>query len=187
MCLHESCLHEAIDGLRYRSMVLVNLLLKREWVTGDHWLYVPEKQYLFNRISEPKRFSADLVPPGYTSLCVEITCDVGDALWHADSDALIERVTSSLHHLGLLHPAEVCGGFVTREPYEYPIYTLTYRQHREAILRHLRRFTNLQTTGRQGLFQYNNMDQAMAMGLTAAETLLAQDMPSAYTRPRLEV
>lgn len=187
MCPQAHRLAQAIAGLRFRSMVLVNLLIKRDWVTGDHWLYFPERQYLFNRISEPKRFSAEMAPPGYTSLCAEITCNAGDDLWRADPDQLIERVMSSLHRLGLLHPSEVCGGFVTREPHEYPIYTLPYRQHRGAILAHLRCFTNLQTTGRQGLFQYNNMDQAMEMGLTAADTLLAHHVPSAYTLSRLEV
>ena len=187
MCPQANRLTQAIAGLRYRSMVLVNLLIKRDWVTGDHWLYVPERQYLFNRISEPKRFSAAMAPPGYTSLCVEITCDAGDDLWHADPDQLIERVISSLHRLGLLYPSEVCSGFVIREPHEYPIYTLTYRRHRETLLAHLRRLTNLQTTGRQGLFQYNNMDQAMEMGLTAADTLLAHHAPSVYTLSRREV
>jgi protoporphyrinogen oxidase len=141
----------------------------------------------FNRISEPKQFSTNMAPLGYTSLCAEITCEAGDDLWRTDPDQLIERVISSLHRLGLLHPSDVCGGFVTREPHEYPIYTLAYRQHHEAILSHLRCFTNLQTTGRQCLLQYNNMDEAMEMGLVAADTLLAYHTPSAYTLSRLEV
>jgi protoporphyrinogen oxidase len=66
---------------------------------------------------------------------------------------------------------EVDGGVVTREPHEYPIYTLRYRDHRDALLAYLGRFANLQTIGRQGRFQYNNMDHAMEMGLAAAETL----------------
>ncbi len=101
----------------------------------------------------------------------EITCDQGDAIWHADPDQLIERVANSLAELGLLHMNEVGGGFVTREAHEYPIYTLSYREHREAILAYLSRFTNLQTIGRQGRFQYGNMDHAIDMGLAAAENL----------------
>jgi protoporphyrinogen oxidase len=106
---------------------------------------------------------------------------------HGCAVEVFERVISSLHRLGLLYPSEVCSGFVIREPHEYPIYTLTYRRHRETLLAHLRRLTNLQTTGRQGLFQYNNMDQAMEMGLTAADTLLAHHAPSVYTLSRQEV
>jgi protoporphyrinogen oxidase len=173
MCPHGDGLEPAIGRLRYRSLVLVHVLLKRDWITGDHWLYVPEDRYPFNRISEPKSFSAYLSPPEHTSLCAEITCDAGDALWHADPDSLIERVVDSLAGLGLFHKTEVCGGFVTREAHEYPIYTLGYRTDRTAVLTHLRRFTNLHTTGRQGLFQYCNMDHAVEMGLTAADTLYA--------------
>jgi protoporphyrinogen oxidase len=175
MCPHDDRLEQAIGMLRYRSLVLVNVLLKRDWISGDHWLYFPEERYLFNRISEPKSFSAYLTPPEHTSLCAEITCDCGDALWNADPDDLIERVIKSLAALGLFHQTEVCGGFVTREPHEYPIYTLGYRPYRAAVLTHLRRFTNLHTTGRQGLFQYSNMDHAMEMGLAAAETLGLND------------
>jgi protoporphyrinogen oxidase len=171
MCSCHHDLAQAIDGLRYRSLVLVNVRIKREWLTGDHWLYVPDDRYPFNRLSEPKRFSPYLAPSEWTSVCAEITCDQGDAIWYADPDQLIERVANSLAHLGLLHVNEVCGGFVAREPHEYPIYTLRYREHRETILAYLSRFTNLQTIGRQGRFQYGNMDHAIDMGLAAAENL----------------
>jgi protoporphyrinogen oxidase len=172
MCSGNHDLDQAIDGLRYRSLVLVNLLIKRQWLTGDHWLYVPDEQYPFNRLSEPKCFSPHMAPSEWTSVCAEITCDQGDAVWRADPDQLIERVTKSLARLELLHINEVDGGFVTREPHAYPIYTLQYREHRDAVLSYLGRFANLHTTGRQGRFQYNNMDHAMEMGLAAAAALV---------------
>jgi protoporphyrinogen oxidase len=117
-------------------------------------------------------------------VCAEITCDPGDTVWHADPDVLLERVAKSLAQLGLLHLTEVRGGFVTREPHEYPIYTLKYRDHRDALLAYLSRFANLQTIGRQGRFQYNNMDHAMEMGLAAADTLSENPASSVFTTSR---
>jgi protoporphyrinogen oxidase len=187
MCSCNRDLDQAIDGLRYRSLVLVNVLVKRAWLTGDHWLYVPDDRYPFNRLSEPKCFSPDMAPSGWTSVCAEITCDQGDAIWQADPDQLIERVAKSLAQLDLLRLHEVCGGFVTREPQEYPIYTLGYREHRDAILADLGRFTNLHTTGRQGRFQYNNMDHAMDMGLAAAETFVDNVAAPAFTASRQQL
>jgi protoporphyrinogen oxidase len=184
MCSCNADLDPAIDGLRYRSLVLVNVLIKREWLTGDHWLYVPDDQYLFNRLSEPKCFSPHLAPAEWTSVCAEITCDPGDTVWRADPDVLLERVAKSLARLGLLHMTEVCGGFVTREPHEYPIYTLKYRDHRDTLLAYLGRFANLQTIGRQGRFQYNNMDHAMEMGLAAAATLSENPASPVFTPSR---
>ena len=171
LCPHAPSLAQAIAGLRYRSLILVNVLLQCDRVSGDHWLYIPEKHYLFNRLSEPKNYSESLSPAGHTSVCAEITCDAGDALWQAETESLLARVTDSLTALKLFRPADICGGFVVREPQAYPIYTLRYRQYRQAILTHLRGFTNLYTTGRQGLFQYNNMDHAMEMGLAAADAI----------------
>jgi protoporphyrinogen oxidase len=179
LCPHASALAQAIAGLRYRSLILVNVLLQCDRVSGDHWLYIPEKHYLFNRLSEPKNFSASLSPAGHTSICAEITCDAGDTLWQAAAESLLARVTQSLTALKLFRHADVCGGFVVREPQAYPIYTLRYRQYRQAILTYLRGFTNLCTTGRQGLFQYNNMDHAMEMGLAAADAIaINQALPA---------
>jgi protoporphyrinogen oxidase len=171
MCSRHHEIGQAIHGLCYRSLVLVNVLIKRDWLTGDHWLYVPDEQYPFNRLSEPKSFSPKMSPSGWTSVCAEMTCDQGDAVWHAGSDQLIERVAKTLVQLNLIRMHEVCGGFVAREPHAYPIYTLRYREHRDTLLTYLNRFTNLHTIGRQGRFQYNNMDHTMEMGLAAAETL----------------
>ena len=54
LCPHAPLLAQAIAGL-YQSLILVNVLLQCDRVSGDHWLYIL-RSYPFNRLSEPKKF-----------------------------------------------------------------------------------------------------------------------------------
>src|SRR5690606_13643104 len=56
-------------------------------------------------------------------------------------------------------------------PHTYPLYTTDFRTHLDTLSEYLRPVKNLVTTGRQGLFNHNNMDHSMLMGLRAAEVL----------------
>src|SRR5262249_61959552 len=57
-------------------------------------------------------------------------------------------------------------------PYAYPIYDLTYKENLEVLKRAAKKVRNFQTTGRQGLYRYNNMDHSIAMGRRIAKTIL---------------
>ncbi len=161
-----------VDKMRHRSMVFVYLVLDREQLTPDHWLYIPEASLTFHRLSEYKNFSDHCAPRGKTMICAEITCDHGDDVW-TDTDENLRRITvDDLAKIGLVKPSEVLETFTHREVYAYPLYTLGYREHLDAVLQWIDGIQNLDSTGRQGLFKYNNMDHSIAMGLTAADALL---------------
>jgi protoporphyrinogen oxidase len=76
--------------------------------------------------------------------------------------------------VGLIKASEVFGGAIRRVRYAYPLYDLTYRENLEKVIRYVRSHTNLDTTGRQGLFRYNNMDHSIAMGMKIARTQIAK-------------
>lgn len=164
-----------VDQMRQRSMVFVYLVLNREQLTPDHWLYIPEASLTFHRLSEYKNFSEDCAPADKTLVCAEITCDFGDDVW-CDSDENLRQITvDDLVSIGLIQPEEVLETFTHREIYAYPLYVLGYKKHLDAVLSWVDGVGNLDTTGRQGLFKYNNMDHSIAMGLTAADALLEGD------------
>jgi protoporphyrinogen oxidase len=153
-------------------MVFVYLILDREQLTPDHWLYIPEATLTFHRLSEYKNFSENCAPKDKTLVCAEITCNFGDDVWN-DSDENLRQITvNDLAKIGLVQPEEVLETFTHREIFAYPLYTLGYREHLDAVLQWIDGVQNLDSTGRQGLFKYNNMDHSIAMGLTAADALL---------------
>jgi protoporphyrinogen oxidase len=159
-------------SLRYKAIVFVMLKLDRDKVTDDHWVYLPEQHLKVHRISEFKNFSERCAPDGKTLLSAEITCNYEDHIWNMGKEDLIELAASDLEKVGLIRRSEVIDGYIHRERYSYPLYDLTYHEHVKVCLDWMKRFKNFYSTGRQGLFQYGNMDHSIAMGLVLAEKLL---------------
>jgi protoporphyrinogen oxidase len=159
-------------ALRFRALTFVNLMLARENVSENTWMYVASGDASISRIQEPKRRSPSMAPPGRTSLMLEMPCDVGDATWTADVETSKAHVQRELRHLGW--PVDdVLGAFVVRVANGYPVYHLGYDADRRRLLGWIASFENVRTAGRQGLFRYVFMDAAMRMGIEAAEQMLA--------------
>ena len=166
---------EACGSLSHRSMIFVYLILDRPKVTDDHWIYLPEQKLITHRLSEFKNFSPDAAPPDKTLLCAEITCNYDDDDWKKTDEELQEIVVNDLTKtVKLIDAKDVLHTFSRREQYAYPIYDLGYREHRDAILGYIEGIGGLDTTGRQGLFKYNNMDHSIGMGLAIADNLVGR-------------
>jgi len=160
------------EGLRFRALTFVNLLLAREDFSENTWMYVASAALGTSRIQEPKRRSGAMAPPGRTSLMLEVPCDVGDATWTADAGALRDRGLRELRALGFVVD-DVLDAFCVRVAHGYPVYHLGYDADRRRLLGEVERFANVRTAGRQGLFRYVFMDAAMRMGIEAADQMLA--------------
>ena len=139
----------------------------------DHWVYLPQPELTVHRITEFKNFSDESAPGDRTVLCCEITCRPGDARWAMDAEQAEVLARADLVTVGLLAPGEGRLVELARLPHAYPVYDLEYRARIQALRRETRRVANLVTTGRQGLFRYNNMDHSMAMGRKVARALLS--------------
>ena len=68
--------HETLAPLRYNS--LMNVLIGCNTDPGHNYtaLYVPDPELLFHRLSFPKAFSEQCVPPGGSSIMAEITAQL---------------------------------------------------------------------------------------------------------------
>ena len=171
----------AAARLRYRDLVIVAVMLRRERATDQTWIYFPGKDIPFGRLHEPTNWSVAMAPPGHTLLVTERFCFRGDATWNAADAELIDTSVHHLEQLGFIRRCEVFDGMVVRIPAAYPLFEVGYQEHSRILCGYLARFENLQVAGRGGLFRYYNMDQAISSGLAAAEAQLARDrcMPAA--------
>ncbi len=165
--LEESFL-ELANQMKFRSLRFLDLMLDMPRVTDNTWMYIPEHQYYFFRIQEPKNWHPANAPDGKTSLILEIACNYDDELWNASDDETAARCLESLNDLGWDLRDKVHGYFSTYARYAYPIYTLDYKEKLRKSFDVLNRFDNLVSCGRQGLYRYNNMDHSMEMGILAA-------------------
>ena len=83
------------------------------------------------------------------------------------------RCVSGLVKLGLIRADEVESHLVKRSENFYPVYDLTYTENMKKVSQRLQRVDNLLTTGRIGMYNYNNSDHCVDMGRFIAEGLTA--------------
>ncbi len=162
----------AATGLRYRDFLVVALILDRDDLFPDNWIYVHTPGVKVGRIQNFNNWSRAMVPaPGVTCLGFEYFCFEGDGLWTADDAELIGLASRELEQLGLASASLVRDGTVVRVPKAYPIYDGPYRDHVETIRGFLDPIENLQTVGRNGMHKYNNQDHSMLTAMMAVWNL----------------
>ncbi len=158
------------EGLRFRSLVLLFLRFARDLQVQDTWLYFPEAEVPFSRVSLPHNFEPSCVPEGETVLLVELPCDFNDERWGATDRQLVESISPHLEETQLAR-GEMDAFLTARLRWGYPIYALDTQKILREVYSGLSAFPNLISTGRQGLFRHNNLDQSIQMGLLAARCL----------------
>jgi len=166
---------KAARGLRYRDYLTVVLVVDRESVFPDNWLYVHSPEVKLGRIQNYKNWSPYMVPdPSRTSLGLEYFLWDKDEEWSWPQERLIERGVRECAQIGLIDPREVKDGTVVRMEKAYPVYDQTYQESVATIRQYLKTFSNLQTIGRNGLHRYNNQDHSMLTGVYAAGNILGE-------------
>ncbi len=174
----------AAGRLHYRDFLTVCLIVNREHLFPDNWIYIHEPGVKVGRIQNFKNWSPDMVPDsGKSSLGLEYFCQEGDELWLLPDSELIALATRETARIGLVQPEEVEDGCVFRVPKAYPIYDSTYRDALATIERYVQRFENTHTIGRNGLHRYDNQDYAMLTGMQAATDVVRGERQSSWKTP----
>jgi protoporphyrinogen oxidase len=156
--------------LRYRSLKLIYIALKRKQMTDYHWVYLLDEQFRVNRVSEQKNVSPHMVPDDRTVLCIELSLWQDEPLWRASNDEIYRIALADLMKMGYgVTEAEVEGYFVTDIPTAYPVYELNFEDHLIPVLEGVHDVRNVLTLGRHGLFLNNSMDDNVLLGMRIAE------------------
>ena len=165
----------AADRLRYRDFLTVVLVVDREEVFPDNWIYIHSPTVRVGRVQNFKNWSPYMVPDrSKTALGLEYFVHEGDDLWSADDNSLLSLAADEMSALGLIDASEVVDGTVVRMKKAYPIYDSEYKATVEEIRGHLAAFENLQVIGRNGQHRYNNQDHSMLAGILAARNVAGQ-------------
>ena len=161
-------IQSAADSLVYNSLVCVMVGVKRPDITDKHWLYFPEPDLVFNRISFPMNFSPYTTPEARSSILVEVT--YRDRVM--DLEETKKQVLQDLVKTNLItdnDEIEVCE---TKDfKYAYVIYDLNHRKNVRVIHEYLNAH-NIVPIGRYGEWEYYNMDKAILSGKYAAEKIV---------------
>ncbi|HPB31408.1 MAG TPA: NAD(P)/FAD-dependent oxidoreductase, partial [Candidatus Sumerlaeota bacterium] len=163
----------AAHSLKYRALLVVNLVLRRKNLFPDNWVYVHSPQVRLGRLQNYKNWSPWMIDnQEHTSLGLEYFCNEGDDLWTMPNEQLIELGGREIQTLGLARVSDVMDGFVYRAPFTYCVYDTGYEQHMKIVREYLARFPNLHPIGRAGMFKYNNMDHSILTGFLAVRNIM---------------
>jgi len=164
---------EAARRLRYRDLITVAIMIDKERVSENTWIYIHDPDITFGRFHEPKNWSRTMAPAGKTSIVAEYFCFKGDSIWQKSDGELVNITINELvNKLGMIKREEINGSSVSRVEKAYPMYEIGYREPYETVRNFFKQFGNLQTVGRYGTYKYNNMDHSVETGMKAALNIL---------------
>lgn len=149
-------------GLTFINTVTANVAIKCENPVNDYqWCYFGQSDIPFSRLTVPRHFRADCVPPGRDSVIAEITCSSNSRGWNDPSSLEKKLVEGLLKVRAIGDRSDILFIDWQRVPETYPIYTLDYRERLASV--EIPR--GLVLAGRCGSFWYNNMDHSIAQAL----------------------
>ena len=156
--------------LRYRSLKLIYIVLRRDRMTDYHWVYLLDEQFRVNRVSEQKNVSPDMVRKDRTVLCIELSLWRDEPLWQASDEEIYRLALNDVMKMGYdVTESEVEAYHVTDIPTAYPVYELNFEEHLIPVLEGVHAVPNLMTLGRHGLFLNNSMDDNVLLGMKIAD------------------
>jgi protoporphyrinogen oxidase len=162
---------KAVQGLQFRHLILVYLVLNRPLVLEDQWIFFPQRNVVFSRIFEQKQMNPELGPTDHTVITADFTAAEGSELWQTSDELLVQQVVSGLVATSFIRSAEVSDFWVIRRKNFYPRYDLNYAKKMKIVSDKLQAVPNLLTTGRIGMYNYNNSDHCTDMGRFIAQHL----------------
>jgi protoporphyrinogen oxidase len=159
---------DSAEGLSYRDFLTVALVLDRDKLFPDNWIYIHTPGVQVGRIQNFNNWSRAMVPgEGRTCLGMEYFCFENDSLWETSDADLIALAERELMQLDITGDAKVVDGSVVRMPKAYPVYDSVYREHLERVRGHIDDIPNLHPIGRNGMHKYNNQDHSMLTAMMA--------------------
>lgn len=161
--------------LSYRDMILLFLALDRPRVSDDSWTYFPQPELVCGRTHEPRNWSQELAPAGFTSLAAEVFTSRGEPTWEMEDGQLVDRAVRDFEQIGFIPPHSLHHWWVLRVPFAYPVYYIGYADKVKAVKTFLAdRFPSLHLVGRTGSFRYMNSDGVIEDALALTDYLIGQ-------------
>ncbi len=159
---------EAAGKLKWNSVHLAMLGLKKPKLNDIHWAYIPDSDILPNRISFPSNFSPNVAPPGHSSVLAETTFSPGGEKARMKPDEVVERTVDGLHRIGVIDRKDVSFTKLVTCRYAYVVYDLDYQENIRAIGGFAKR-EGITLLGRFSEFKYYNCDRCIESAMEKAK------------------
>ncbi|MBU1998328.1 MAG: FAD-dependent oxidoreductase [Candidatus Omnitrophica bacterium] len=169
---NKETLKNVTEKIKYRSLILVNLILSQPIATEWYWSYFPSNEVIFSRIHEPKYWSRDMViDQDKTMLSAEVFCDYDDSYWTMKDSEIISQTKRGLLSIGLVDERNFGDAIVYRVKYAYPLYYVGFKEPLNDAKSLFNKFNNLYLTGRNGTHSYFDMEDCIENSRTMISSL----------------
>lgn len=181
-----SCLPAHIPALAEKVVVLNDLLLvffhiDKPQLMKESWVFIPDPDIAFHRLSEQESFDPGMTPDG-SIVCCEIMSSDTRAFASKSDEELCQAAKDGLASMGYT-------GFTIRQqrvirlPKSYPVFRTGYEEGLAELIQVMDGFSNFRSIGRQGAFNYIGTLDAMDIGYGIANWL-AEDRRDSWQAER---
>jgi protoporphyrinogen oxidase len=168
------------DNLRVLSILNINIGINRPNISNQHWIYFPEKQFIFSRIGFPMNFSKSVAPSGTSSIYIEITHQPGEQI---NVEQAYERSIVDLQKAGILRQDDKV---LTRHVLDIKFAYVVFDEHRQRRLHTLLDYLesrDIYSAGRYGNWDYYSMEDSILSGKKTAEKVIRKLSPAVVDIP----
>ena len=154
--------------LRWVSILNFNLGIDRKDINDKHWIYFPEKKFIFFRVGFPHNFSACLTPPKKSSVYIEVSYSRNKPI---NKKSIVSHIIKDLIKARIISGTDrIITQDINDIKYGYPIYDRNYCSARENILKFLQK-NNILSCGRYGSWKYMSMEDVILEARKITEKL----------------
>ena len=145
------------SSLKFRGVRSVYVLINKKKVfpKKTHWIYYASDKLIFNRVSEPKLMSKNLIlNKNHTYLCCEITYSKNDKTDQINTKQMSKIVVDDLVKTNLIKKNDVIAVTENKEDFVYPVQFKDYKYELKKTKFEVAKYNNLFTLGSSGEFDY---------------------------------
>lgn len=164
-------IENANNRLRFTKICTVLLGINKPNICPYQWLYIPQKDIIFYRLSFPMNYSEKMVPLGTSSICAEYSY-IGDKLF--TDEEIIERTIDDLVKINIIKKDEVIFKKLVEINPGYVIFDFNKEKNLKIIKDFLKE-QNIFSIGRYGKWEYSSMEEAIIYGGELAKTLITEN------------
>jgi hypothetical protein len=178
------------DAFKFQTVHLVGIGVWGQWAPGyaneTHWIYFPEAEYPFYRLTVLSKFSPFMVAqPGKQ---YSIIAEVSESKYRkVNKDTVVEEVLQGMIRAKFIAPdAKIATRWHERFEYGYPVPYVGRDEHVHRVDAELRAL-DIWSRGRFGAWKYEvaNQDHCMMQGVEAADAILFGTEELTFKHPDL--
>jgi protoporphyrinogen oxidase len=165
------------EKLVHVSGFIVGLGFARKNESTKCWMYFPENNSPFYRVTNFYRYSPFNVPQGDTEKYFSLMCETTYSEFRrVNKKTIVDETIVGLINSGLIDPSDedlIISRFLLDVPYTYPIPTLDRDEVLETVIPFLEKY-DIYSRGRFGFWKYEvgNMDHSVMQGVEVVDRLL---------------